>query len=78
MDKNKLKILFKIIEDVLGAKKGTVDIDSNADTIDNWDSINIVNLMIAIEENYEFSMTIEEAIELTSVKKIISLIERND
>ena len=49
--------------------------ESSIHSIENWDSLKHINLIIAIEEEFEISIDEEEMVEMTSfvdIKRILS------
>jgi acyl carrier protein len=42
--------------------------------VKNWDSLNIINLMMAIESEFGITLDVDEAAELLSFEKIISIL----
>lgn len=54
----------------------TQDLDVN--TVLGWDSMNHLNLIIALEESFSVSFTTEEVIQMTSVKAIIETLQGKD
>jgi acyl carrier protein len=67
--------LFKVISDTLGININELDIDSSSENIAPWDSLKHMNLIFAIED--EFNITIPDdslsnSTNVTSLMKIIS------
>jgi len=49
--------------------------ESSIDTVENWDSLKHLNLIVAIEEQYKISISEEEMAKMTSfaeIKQILS------
>jgi acyl carrier protein len=51
-----------------------VNIDSNVDNLEDWDSINHLRCILSLEEEFNIMFTPEEIMEMDSVKKIMLLI----
>ena len=70
----KVKEILSIILD-----KDISDIPSNAGygNFEGWDSINQMNIISAIEEEYSFEISNENAIEMISVELIVEIIKEN-
>lgn len=49
--------------------------DSTPETIDNWDSIQHLNLALAIEETFDLQLSTEEIEKMRSIGEIASLVE---
>jgi len=67
IDENKLK---GVIATVLNIDESRINEDSSIDTIEEWDSLRHMNLVLAIEEEFGVSIPDEEAAEITSYKLI--------
>ncbi len=52
--------------------------DLDVNTVLGWDSMNHLNLVIALEESFNVSFTTEEVIQMTSVKAIIEILQGKD
>ncbi|WP_202949378.1 acyl carrier protein [Sphingomonas sp. PAMC 26621] len=63
MDETKLK---SVIATVLEIDPADIDDDSSMDTIEKWDSIKHMDLILSLEEEFGVSVPDEEAGELTS------------
>lgn len=46
------------------------------DTIENWDSLRHLNLIVELEDTFDKSFEPEEISEMTSIEKIIEMIEK--
>ena len=56
----------------------TINDDTSYDTIEEWDSVAHVELMFALEEEFEMSFSAKEVEELLSFKEIVDHISRTD
>ena len=63
MDERKLK---QVIASVLGVPAETIDESTTADTVEDWGSLAQLNLILAIEEEFDVEIPDEEAADLTS------------
>ena len=72
---NKEESLYMLIENVLGLSPNSISNDSKSDDFDEWDSLNIINLMLSLKEEFKIEITIDEAVEMLDVKNIISMLE---
>jgi acyl carrier protein len=66
----------QLVSNVFGLPIGAINLESSYKTISNWDSLNIINLMIAIESEFGVTLDVDEAVDLLSVKKIIVLLRQ--
>jgi acyl carrier protein len=74
------QIEFKVkqlVANVFGLPFATINTESSQETISNWDSLNIINLMIAIESEFGITMEVDDAVKLISVRAIIELLSKN-
>ena len=58
--------LAKVIAAVLDLDPGSVDETTSADTVEAWDSVRHMNLVLAVEETFGITLPDEEVVELTS------------
>jgi|OM-RGC.v1.033089680 acyl carrier protein len=55
----------------------TIDINDSVDTIKRWDSLVTVSIALAISSKFGLELDIDSLEEMTSVKKIISLVSES-
>lgn len=60
---------------VLGVDAAAVTPDSSSDTIESWDSLRHMNLVLALEEEFGVSIPDEEAANITSYALIKLVLE---
>ena len=65
-----------IIRDVLDDDSLVITRDSNAATVEDWDSLAHVNLITAIESKYKVKFALGERQELKNVGDLIDLLEK--
>jgi len=63
LDEAKLK---SVVATILGVEESQIDQDTSMDTLESWDSIKHMDLILAIEEEFNISVPDEEAADLTS------------
>lgn len=76
---NKSDILLKlqsIFRDVLDQADLQINESSSPDTIEGWDSIVNVNIIMAVEEDFGVSFSVDELQTVKSVASIIELIQK--
>lgn len=69
------KRLKTILSNVLGIGEEEIKDSSSVENITSWDSLNHINLIVALEENYGLSFSEEEMLEMTTfgrIKRILS------
>ncbi len=72
MDK-KAKLL-DILATILGQD---LDEDASIETIDTWDSLSHIEIIVTVEEEFGFKMPQEKIPEATSFKKLLEIIEKS-
>ena len=70
-----LAALQPIFRDILDQPDLVVNAESNAATVDGWDSLAHVNLVTAIEKLYRIRFALGELQELNNVGERVTLIE---
>jgi acyl carrier protein len=68
--------LTGIVRDILVNDDILLTPKTVAKDVDGWDSFNHINIMIAVESHFHIKMTTSEIESLTSVKDLVSTIER--
>ena len=67
----------QIIADRLGISPDEIDDDGDIMDVYGADSLDAVDLVIAFEDYFGFSVPDEDAVELRNVRKILNYIEEN-
>ena len=73
--KNKLKILENIFTQVFGELSHDIKEDLTSDDIENWDSMNHLNLMMKIQEEFSVQFEFSDIISVESVSDILKLLK---
>jgi acyl carrier protein len=60
----------QIIGKVFNIDSDNVNDHSSKETIEGWDAMGHLSLVMALEERFKINLSIADAIEMTSVKKI--------
>ena len=60
----------EVISNMFGTPLNGINDQSSPDTIENWDSINHMKLITALEEEFDVEFTDEEILEMQNVKLI--------
>jgi acyl carrier protein len=64
------KKIFELMSSVFEVELKSLNEDSSIDTIDGWDSIRHLNLILALEEEFNISIPDEEVGDLVNYKLI--------
>lgn len=59
--------LHSIVADVLGVPLGNISDEDSPSTIESWDSLRHISLILAVEAEFEISFSPDEAVEMMSV-----------
>lgn len=69
--------LFTLLAQCLNTSEADLNIFTRSDDLDSWDSLAMINLVIALESEYCVALTAEEVEQLKSVKAIIEILGRH-
>ena len=67
--------LFKVISQVLNVPLGEINVESSPDTIESWDSLKHMNLVLAIEQEFNIQFKEEQIIDMLNVPLIIEFLK---
>lgn len=70
--------LFSLMVDVLQVDETKINIDTSPETIQEWDSLKHVLLLMAIEEEFEFRFTDDEMTQCISAESIMSVLKNKE
>lgn len=76
MQKLALNKLAKIFRDVLEIDDLVLTPELSFRDIEEWDSFNHLNIILAVEEQFQIQFKPEEIEEITSVQDLVSLMNR--
>ena len=63
-----------IFYQLFSAKSGSITLESSPDTVDGWDSLQHLNLILALEEEFGISLTEDQMVEMLSVGLIVEIL----
>ncbi len=63
------------MSDIFAVSLESVTADSSPETIESWDSIQHLNLVLALEEKFNLQLSPEEMEQMRSVAQIVALLE---
>ena len=63
--------VFEIVSTVMTAPVESVGEDSSPDTLSGWTSLNHMNLILALEQEFNIRFTDQQAVEMLSVSSIL-------
>lgn len=65
----------EIVSEVFGVDEEDVTPDTSPETIDNWDSMNHLKLVTAIEEEFSINLTMNEVESITNVGTLMDVVQ---
>jgi len=71
---NKLK---QVLADVFKIDIQTINDDTSVDNVEKWDSLNHLNLVLALEEAFDISFTEEQTIEILNYPLIKMVLQEH-
>ena len=71
-----IKTVEHVIGHVFDVDPNELDGSSSCDTIKGWDSMGHLNLIIALEAQFGVSVSIDDAMEMVSVEKIKTILQK--
>ena len=73
---NKLEYRVKnVMAAVFGIQTSDIDSNTSQDSVEEWDSLKHMNLVIALEEEFDFELTDSETVEILSFKLILEVLK---
>ena len=66
--------LIEVAADVFGVPASALTADSASETVEAWDSISHLNLMLAVEQTFDLRIEPEQMVELTSINRIAAAV----
>lgn len=67
--------VIRTVSEVMGVAEGDIDDGSSPDTIDAWDSLNHMKLILALEEEFDVQFADEQIVEMLSVGLIVNALQ---
>ncbi len=67
----------RILSEVMGFPEDQIDEGSSPDTVESWDSLKHMHLILALEEQFEVHFTDEKIVEMLSVASIITALNEH-
>ena len=65
----------QLVADVFGLPLDTVTRETSHKTVEDWDSLNVLNVLLAVEGEFGVTISPEEAANFVSVEKILAVLE---
>ena len=74
---NNDQILKTLLANIFNIEINSINNDSSVDTIENWDSLNHLKLVLAIEQEFNVSFTAEQSVEILNLPLIRMTLEEH-
>lgn len=75
MDEKIYATLNEIFQDVFDDEDIVVDAETNSDTIEDWDSLEHINLVVAIEKAFGLKFSMDEVTGMKNVGEMVEIIK---
>ena len=72
------KKVFKVISQIMNVPVEQITDNSSPDTIQKWDSLHHMNLILALEEELGVQFSDDEVVEMLSVELILLTLKEKD
>ena len=69
--------LKQVLADIFGIDAATVDETTSVDTVERWDSLNHLNLVLALEQQFNVTLTEEQTVEILNYPLIKVVLEEH-
>jgi acyl carrier protein len=68
----------KVMSNVFNIDVDTINNESSPDNIENWDSLKHMNLIVALEEEFNLEFSDDEVIEIMNYKLVIEAVKNHE
>lgn len=68
--------IFQVVSKALSVPVSALSVNSSPETVANWDSLRHMNLIVAIEEEFNIQFSDSEITDLQSMTKILSAVSK--
>ena len=63
--------VLRVVGQIMEVPESSLSLDSSPDTVVEWDSLKHMNLVLALEEEFEVQFTDQQIVQMVSVSKIL-------
>ena len=67
----------RVLSQVFGVPIEAIADDASPDSLEQWDSVTHLNLVLALEEEFSISLTDEQIVELLSCEIIVATVKES-
>ena len=68
--------LRKKLAEIFNIKEKEISSEQDRSTIESWDSLTQMDLVLGLEEEYKIDLTTDEIVDLDSIFKIVEMLKR--
>jgi acyl carrier protein len=68
-------IVFQVISQVLEVPLNEITLESSSDTIESWDSLKHMNLILALEDEFDIQFSDDQIVKMLNVGLILEAIK---
>ena len=65
---------FRVLSEVMDVPLDSITEDSTPENIENWDSLQHMNLVLALEEEFDVQFNDEQVMEMDRVRRMIEIL----
>lgn len=69
--------LKQVLSDVFGVDASAINDEASVDTIKKWDSLNHLNLVLALEEQFKVSFTEDQVVEMLNYPLVKAVLQEH-
>ena len=69
--------LRQVLADVFGVDASLIDDDASVDTIEKWDSLNHLKLVLALEDQFKVSLNEEQIVEMLNYPLVKAVLQEH-
>jgi acyl carrier protein len=75
MNSSVLPAVLNIMAQLFSMPAGSLTAESSMETVEQWDSLQHINVIVDIEQHFNITMSPEEVMQLHSVQAIVDMVE---
>lgn len=69
--------LKQVLADVFGVEPSAIDDEASVDTLEKWDSLNHLKLVLALEERFSVSLNEEQIVEMLNYPLVKAVLQEH-
>jgi len=75
MNSSVLPAVLNIMAQLFSMPAGSLTAESSMETVEQWDSLQHINVIVDVEQHFNITMAPEEVMQLHSVQAIVDIVE---